>query len=217
MNYKRVYDEIINNRIFDKLDKDSVNIEKHHIVPKCIGGSDEESNIVSLTLREHFLCHLLLTKIYNDKSTVVYHKLLKAFFMMFSYSKHNDTRHVKINSKVYERLKLDWIGSMKLAQSGGNNSQYGSRWINDGVFDKKIKNDESLPEGFVYGRININLAENIKKYSDYHKVYKDVGFEEFVKITGYNKSMSNLLKHFDIYVKEFIPQSGIKRGFKKES
>ena len=36
--------------------------ERHHIVPRSEGGSDEPSNIVSLTAREHFLAHWLLYK-----------------------------------------------------------------------------------------------------------------------------------------------------------
>jgi len=34
--------------------------EKHHIVPRCMGGTDDKSNIVELTAREHFVAHLLL-------------------------------------------------------------------------------------------------------------------------------------------------------------
>ena len=37
--------------------------ENHHIVPRSMGGSDDKDNMVLLTLREHFICHKLLTKI----------------------------------------------------------------------------------------------------------------------------------------------------------
>jgi hypothetical protein len=36
--------------------------EKHHIVPRCLGGNDTPDNLVRLTAREHFVCHVLLTK-----------------------------------------------------------------------------------------------------------------------------------------------------------
>lgn len=36
--------------------------EKHHIIPRCMGGTDEATNIVKLSARQHFVCHLLLTK-----------------------------------------------------------------------------------------------------------------------------------------------------------
>jgi len=49
-------------------------VEKHHIVPRSVGGSDLESNIVSLTAREHFICHMLLTRI-----TSGHHQVLMRF------------------------------------------------------------------------------------------------------------------------------------------
>jgi hypothetical protein len=42
-------------------------VEKHHIIPRCIGGSDHRENLASLTAREHFVCHLLLTKMTTGK------------------------------------------------------------------------------------------------------------------------------------------------------
>jgi len=38
--------------------------ENHHIIPRCMGGSDDVSNLVYLTPEEHFLAHQLLIKIY---------------------------------------------------------------------------------------------------------------------------------------------------------
>ena len=40
--------------------------EGHHIVPRCMGGSDDEYNIVHLPAKAHYLAHLLLTKMYPD-------------------------------------------------------------------------------------------------------------------------------------------------------
>jgi hypothetical protein len=36
--------------------------ERHHIIPKSMGGDDSPTNLVLLTYREHFLCHWLLIK-----------------------------------------------------------------------------------------------------------------------------------------------------------
>jgi hypothetical protein len=57
--YTRWYYIIINNaknRNFDGY------VEKHHIIPRSLNGTDDNNNIVRLTAREHFVCHLLLTK-----------------------------------------------------------------------------------------------------------------------------------------------------------
>lgn len=42
------------------------NYETHHIIPRCLGGSNETFNLVRLTFREHFVCHRLLTKCMKD-------------------------------------------------------------------------------------------------------------------------------------------------------
>jgi hypothetical protein len=59
------------------------NTEKHHIVPRSLGGSNDESNIVRLTYREHFLAHLLLTKFTSGNDR---YKMLHALGFCF-YSK----------------------------------------------------------------------------------------------------------------------------------
>jgi len=64
MNYKAHYDSLIsrarNRQLID------VYFEKHHIVPKCMGGSDNDDNIVCLTAREHYIAHMFLVKIFNN-------------------------------------------------------------------------------------------------------------------------------------------------------
>ena len=59
--YKRWYDSIVQTAQ-DRILDDSVYVEKHHIIPKSAGGDNSLTNIVNLTAREHFMCHLLLTK-----------------------------------------------------------------------------------------------------------------------------------------------------------
>jgi NUMOD3 motif len=40
-------------------------VERHHVLPKALGGSDDSSNLVALTAKEHFLAHVLLAKIHG--------------------------------------------------------------------------------------------------------------------------------------------------------
>jgi hypothetical protein len=46
--------------------------EKHHIVPRCMGGGDEPSNLVRLTAAEHYVAHQLLVKIYPDSYSLLW-------------------------------------------------------------------------------------------------------------------------------------------------
>ena len=36
--------------------------ERHHIVPKCLGGTDDDDNLIDLLAREHFVAHKLLAQ-----------------------------------------------------------------------------------------------------------------------------------------------------------
>lgn len=147
MNYKRVYDELISYR---QETPPIGYIEHHHILPKCLGGDNKESNIVQLTAREHYIAHLLLHKIYKLPKTAY------ALWMMNCGSDgKGTTNRYRINSRWYEWAKLEFIKRIsKIDRRGNKNSQFGSIWICnvDTQTNKKIKQDECIPEGWVRGR-----------------------------------------------------------------
>lgn len=62
MNYKRLYESIINKA---QTEWNWDLSERHHIVPKSLGGTDSESNLVWVSFRQHYVLHLLLYKIYG--------------------------------------------------------------------------------------------------------------------------------------------------------
>lgn len=66
--YQKQYSDLIENGRLRGLDKSNLDgyYEKHHIIPRCMGGLDEDSNYVLLTCYEHILAHNLLTKIYPN-------------------------------------------------------------------------------------------------------------------------------------------------------
>jgi hypothetical protein len=41
--------------------------EFHHIVPTCIGGTDDKDNIIKLGYREHYIAHYILAKAFSYK------------------------------------------------------------------------------------------------------------------------------------------------------
>lgn len=59
MNYKLIYDKLIASGSKEKFPLS----HGHHIIPKHIGGTDDEWNFVFLTVRQHALAHRLLWKI----------------------------------------------------------------------------------------------------------------------------------------------------------
>lgn len=105
MNYQRIYNQIIDRAKTRQIEG---YVEKHHIVPKCLGGNDEKENIVQLTAREHFLCHRLLVEIYPNSE-----KLWYALFLMSIGKQKEKTKHYVISSRTYEKIKIGWLSRIK--------------------------------------------------------------------------------------------------------
>ena len=53
-------------------------LHAHHIIPRHQGGTDEESNITYLTVREHILAHFMLWKIHRNPNDLRSMKMLGA-------------------------------------------------------------------------------------------------------------------------------------------
>jgi hypothetical protein len=94
MNYKLIYDNIITRAKTRNIEGYS---EKHHIIPKCLGGIDDKSNIVKLTAKEHFVCHQLLVKIHPTIGSLVY-----AAWMM---SNTCNNKQQRLTGKIYAWLR----------------------------------------------------------------------------------------------------------------
>lgn len=69
--YTKIYFQLIEKRKKEILLKEDMYCERHHIIPKSLGGGDEKDNLVNLTAREHFMAHLLLTKMVDDELSLV--------------------------------------------------------------------------------------------------------------------------------------------------
>ena len=75
--------------------------EEHHIVPVCMNGDNSKENLVKLTAKEHFICHLLLTKVYPNDN-----KLKYALWCMMTLTNKHLLRY-KITSQTFEKLRIE--------------------------------------------------------------------------------------------------------------
>jgi hypothetical protein len=74
--------------------------EKHHIIPKCIGGTNDKSNIVTLSAREHFICHMLLIRMTTGVAKTKMIRALSAFRASRSY------QHRNLTARQYEIIRV---------------------------------------------------------------------------------------------------------------
>lgn len=80
--------------------------EKHHIIPRSCGGTNEHSNLIILTAKEHFVCHLLLTKMCLDK--LHRHKMICALNNMTKSAKN----HKRYTGRLHESFRSKFSKSI---------------------------------------------------------------------------------------------------------
>ena len=201
MNYIKIYDDLINrakNRITTGY------TETHHIIPKCINGTDDKLNLVILTPEEHYIAHLLLVKIYPNC-----YPLIHAAVMMTVKGKG----HIRTN-KLYGWLRRKHALSISNSQKGSGNSQFGRYWIYN-TFTKEIKriNSTEIPNGWIRGKTSNAFCEicGIDTGTKQRRFCKEHKPKPVTKLPGMVKG-SNAAKKLSEYckarTKEQHPQYG---------
>jgi 5-methylcytosine-specific restriction endonuclease McrA len=112
--YTNVYNSIIERAKSRELPKE-IYTEKHHIIPKSLGGSNSKNNLVNLTAREHRLCHLLLPKMTMSEEHTK--KMWYAAWMILRVENQGQTRLVS-KGKFYELAKLEFTKLMSNLHKG---------------------------------------------------------------------------------------------------
>lgn len=95
--------------------------ERHHIVPKCLGGTNDEDNLIDLFAREHFEAHRLLA-LENPEEV----GLSRAWFLMTHY-KNNYEDRIEVSAEEYEEARTAYAKIMREKMSGSGNPMFGKK------------------------------------------------------------------------------------------
>lgn len=94
--------------------------ERHHIQPKCLGGTNDENNLIDLYANEHFIAHKLLAEENPDNLS-----LLTAFMLMSQQIDHQLTTEQA--AQEYEELRQKFSQALKEKyQNKENHPSYGT-------------------------------------------------------------------------------------------
>lgn len=107
-------------RILEKPDTSGCT-NNHHIIPSAIGGSDAKENRIDISPRQHFICHLLLTKMCIKK------KHMYSMTAAANFTAH--TSNVKINARTFQTLSEA-------------NSERMKEWRKDPIICEKIRQSQ---------------------------------------------------------------------------
>lgn len=175
MNYEKIYNQIIECAQNRKLEDYK---EKHHIIPKCMGGLNKKENLVELTAREHFLCHRLLVEIYPSNI-----KLKHALFLMnVGIVKNNYSP----SSRVYNRLKEERSKLIK-----GNKSIIGKKIIQYDLMGNFIKIWDTIK----YSSIELNIHDGDICSACRGKQKTAGGFQWMYYINNFPSKIPSVIKY----------------------
>lgn len=159
--------------------------ERHHIIPKCMGGLprrlnwNHHDNVIWLTAKEHFIAHKLLALENPDN-----YELVTAFKRM-CYSNHND---FEVTEDNIELVKKSWA---KLHSEKLTGTKHEHHIIKDAASYKKQKSDQCSGSGnpmFGHGEL-VSGGKNGHATTRYY--YDNKTFECRKELVDYLKSFDN--------------------------
>jgi hypothetical protein len=122
--YTNWYNHIVSNAQ-SRILSDEIYVERHHISPRSLGGNNKNLNIVKLTPREHFICHLLLTKMTNGNDLF---KMKHALNMLMNAKNIGKGRYVP-TSRIYQYVKKCHSDAIKEGWTGEKRKKHSESLI----------------------------------------------------------------------------------------
>lgn len=163
MDYKKHYNLLLEKH---KVTDNTQYGEVHHIIPKCVGGSDNKDNLIRISARSHFIAHQLLVKIYPD----VHGLVLAVKFMC------TDQFGNRYNNRLYgwvkEKIKVIVSKQMKEFYSDPENlsARVEKAKIKNKSPETKEKRSKSMTEYWANPENRLAQSERIKEYSNNDEV-----------------------------------------------
>lgn len=103
--YTKIYYRIVNRAIErNHIKKPHDGYQQHHIVPRCIGGTDESTNLAVLTFKEHRVCHCLLIKMQISKNAEI--KMRHAYGFFNKSSRYNGPRYKSGKDNIFSTPEI---------------------------------------------------------------------------------------------------------------
>lgn len=161
---KQTYNEFIQN-ILDTRGRfacDEEYHERHHITPKCCGGTNDEENLIDLYAREHFIAHKLLALENPDNKGLTHAWICMAF------PNREYQQRYELTPEEYENARI----ALSIAMSGENNPNYGKQtWIKGKHWSEEVraKMSESRKGKYIgennpmFGKPSANKGKHLSK------------------------------------------------------
>lgn len=130
-------------------------MHKHHIIPKHMGGSDDPSNLILLTVEEHAEAHRLLFEKYGLKQDELAWKALSGIL-----PKQDIIREIQKNANKGRIPSIETREKMALAKKGGKLSKEHAEALHQGR--KNSTNSIEHTQAILKAKLGVSLTEEHK-------------------------------------------------------
>jgi hypothetical protein len=205
MNYHRIYGSLIErakNRIVEGY------TETHHIIPKCMGGTDEPSNLVELTPEEHYLCHQLLVKMHPEDVGLV----KAATCMAATVSGRKNKLYGWLRRKLSESMKGDNNPQRKNPHRRGGarkGQRHSGQFVKGDARLKKRMKEKNPCAGILPWEHPRCTEEHKKVWAERESYYEDfkqgLGYHASALKHGYTKPLRTHSTMFEKFKKGWDP------------
>lgn len=174
--------------------------ERHHIVPRCMGGTDEEDNLIDLYAREHFIAHKLLSEENPENDSLSY------AWTMMAFVKDKNQERYELTQEEYEEARIK--------QSEMASKRFTELWCND-EYRKRVSeahkrenlSEETLAKLADASRGRKHTEEEKRKIGDVNRG-KIVSEETRQKLSESNKKFWENQDYKDEWVRKLKERCG---------
>lgn len=183
MNYQKHYDALMNrakNRLLEGY------CETHHIIPRCMGGTDHLDNLVDLSAEEHYVAHQLLVKIYPENRKLAFAAQMMTVKSDSNFGRSRNKLYSWVRKKLIVAAKEQW----KLNKEKGINIKGGRPY--SVTQETKDKICEMYLTGMSYKRVAKSLKCGI---GTVHKTLNEYNLFESLSVReGMERARKNGIK-----------------------
>ena len=124
---KQTYNEFIQNIIdtrgrFIPSHNENVYKERHHIIPRCLGGTNDKDNLIDLLAKEHFIAHKLLAEENPTNKSLTY-----AWWNMCQINGRDYQDRYIPTAEEYEEARIAVASVLSEARKGDKNPMFGKQ------------------------------------------------------------------------------------------
>lgn len=195
--------KIIYNSLILEAKKDMIlgYTEKHHIIPKCLGGNDYDHNLVCLTYSEHIFAHYLLAIINFPNQNLILPFILMINSKRKQIKTVNDLKVDFTKFALFEKLKIEGYKLQTEKNKKNANIAKANITFKEEFYNKKVLSGR-------YKKYNIFLNNKLFSFTrkELKEYFENNNIKEYINLYTNRKSsnIKQLINHLERFEKDSL-------------